>query len=194
MLDRSRSNYREEKQDVTVYLCLPRLPDGFTGRVQIFFLFSIVLNYADVLFTIDSMEYPELIRLKNMVSTNKLAVRAVEPPNVTSLFKVLFSSGNHSWEIFIEDECGDYNENNQLLCVFLVLIALEDYEVTKDYPEWCTQYGLDSAESKWLNYYRELNQIYNSIKDKLGSVDSCISPFDQELRSGAFAELLAATK
>lgn len=139
------------------------------------------------------MSYPELERLKTFVAKHRLSVKALESPKDTELFKVLFSSGNHKWEIFIEDECGDYNEDNQLLCVFLVLIALEDYQVTDDYLEWCRQYGLNAGENKWLNYYRELNKIYNAIKDKLGSVDSCISSFDQELRSGAFAALVDAS-
>jgi len=106
-----------------------------------------------------------------------------------SLLLVKFESNKGAWEIYIQDEGGDFEESNQSLCIFLTLRSLEDYVGELDLLEWSNLYGLDDFDIFWLDYYRSLDKISYEIEFHFGKIDSFINSIDYELRSGAFQEL-----
>ena len=105
-------------------------------------------------------------------------------------FQVRFYIAEQYWNIYIDDEYGDFDPKKQLLCIYLVLRALEDYEEASDYLQWCLHHALEASDSSWLSYFRNLTKAYDQIKAKLGAINSFISSLDYQLRSGAFAELV----
>ncbi|MCB0493910.1 MAG: hypothetical protein KDC93_16010 [Cyclobacteriaceae bacterium] len=106
-----------------------------------------------------------------------------------NLIPVDFISGNKSWYLYLSDEYKDFHPENQLMCIFLVLRTLEDYEESSDFLVWCNQYGLNASHIHWLSYFKELGNRYTEIKNTLGTIDSIISSLEYQLRSGAFYEL-----
>jgi hypothetical protein len=106
-----------------------------------------------------------------------------------NLIPVDFISGNKSWYLYISDEYNDFHPKNQLMCIFLVLRTLEDYEESSDFLVWCNQYGLNASHIHWLTYFKELGIRYTEIKNTLGTIHSMISSLEYQLRSGAFYEL-----
>lgn len=128
----------------------------------------------------------ELIQLKNKF---QLSVQAIEA-SFNTLIPVRFICGLHSWELYIEDEYGYFNVQNQTLCVFLVLRSLEDYQESRDYSNWCHQYGIDSSKVVWQQYYERLKKVYLEVSNSIGEIDSIINPMDFQLSSGDFAKLL----
>jgi hypothetical protein len=106
-----------------------------------------------------------------------------------NLIPVDFISGNKSWYLYLSDEYKDFHPENQLMCIFLVLRTLEDYEESSDFLVWCNQYGLNASHIHWLSYFKELDNRYTEIKNTLGTIDSIISSLEYQLRSGAFYEL-----
>ncbi|MFZ1805618.1 MAG: hypothetical protein WAU36_00260 [Cyclobacteriaceae bacterium] len=108
---------------------------------------------------------------------------------VDNLISVDFFSKDKSWHLFIEDEYGDFNSEKQLMCIFLVLRALEDYDEASDFLDWCNQSGINANDSLWLPYFKDLATSYAEIKNTLGEIDSVILSLEYQLRSGAFYEL-----
>jgi len=106
-----------------------------------------------------------------------------------NLIPVDFISGNKSWYLYLSDEYKDFHPENQLMCIFLVLRTLEDYEESSDFLVWCNQYGLNASHIHWLSYFKELGNRYTEIKNTVGTIDSIISSLEYQLRSGAFYEL-----
>lgn len=134
------------------------------------------------------MNYPEIDQLHLLQKQKELSISFVHEIK-KGLLEVVFKSGTKSWNLFIDDEYGDFKEENQLLCIFLVLKSLEDYAETEDYLEWCKISYLEPGESRWLDYYRNLSKIHNEIEKVLGSIHPIISSFDYELRAGAYSAL-----
>lgn len=122
---------------------------------------------------------------------HELHVEGLEEPS-EDLFLVEFKSKHKTWKLYIEDECSYFKNSNQLVRIYLVLRALEDYKIEEDFLKWCNYYGIEVSESKWLEYYRDLDKIYAEIEQTLGNIDPVIPSMEFELQSGAFSELLRA--
>ena len=124
-------------------------------------------------------EYSNQIkRLRTYFDNHKINIRQSEHPFKSDFFKVEIQIDGNSWQLFIDDEYRDFSEANQLICLFLVLLALETYEDSDDFLDWCNENNLDSTNSDWLSYYKSLEEIYNQIHESLGSIDCCISPYE----------------
>ena len=91
--------------------------------------------------------------------------------------------------IYIDDEYKDFNEENQPLCLYLVLRSIIDYKEEDDFLKWCNLYSLNASDNQWLNYYRSLSSIVQNIEKEGGEIQGYISDLDYQLRSGAFYEL-----
>ena len=131
--------------------------------------------------------YPELEKLKAYQKANAINIRLLGSRD--NLLLVSLDSNQGSWEIFIQDEGGDYDESNQILCLYLVLKSLEDYKDETDFLAWSNFNGLDDFDVFWLDYYRGLDKKVYEIEFHFGEIDSFIQSFDYELRAGAFQEL-----
>ena len=131
--------------------------------------------------------YPELEKLKAYQRAHAIKIRLLGSRD--DLLLVNLDSNHGSWEIFIQDEGGDYDESNQILCLYLVLKSLEDYKDETDFLAWSNFNGLDDFDVFWLDYYRGLDKKVYEIEFHFGEIDSFIQSFDYELRAGAFQEL-----
>lgn len=132
-------------------------------------------------------EYPELEKLKAYQKAYDIKIRLLGERD--ELLLVNFESKKGSWELYIQDEGKDYDEPNQILCLYLVLKSLDDYKDETDFLAWSNFYGLDDFDVFWLDYYRSLDKIVYEIEFHFGKIDPFINSFDYELRSGAFQEL-----
>ncbi len=131
-----------------------------------------------------------LNRLLSLSQKLSPCIKTAGQPSSEKLFLIEFIIADKSWSIYIEDEYGDFNEENQLLSFFLTLRSLEDFAESDDYLSWCKQYHLNASNVEWLNYYQGLSKEYHEIEGVLGSINSFINPMDYQLRSGAYYELL----
>ena len=93
-------------------------------------------------------------------------------------------------KLLVNDECHDLDPGKPLLCLFLVLYSLEDYQETVDYLDWLKENMLESSD-ELLAYYRSLDRVITEWENNVGKVDSFISSWDYEMRAGAYAGLLA---
>ncbi len=99
----------------------------------------------------------------------------------------LFNGTNYN--LYIDDEYKDFDEENQSLCLYLVLRSIIDYKEEDDFLKWCNLYALNASEHHWLSYYRSLGEIIGEIERKTGELRVFIADLDYQLRSGAFYEL-----
>lgn len=136
------------------------------------------------------MQYPEIDKLARLQETFDIRVERSSPHVDEAFIQVVAYIGDRSWEIYIDNEYGYFNTNKQLVCLYLVLSALENYKTAEDYLEWCRDNELNYSDAKWLNYYRDLGRIYHEVESIVGKIESFISPYDYEFRAGAFSVLL----
>ncbi|MBN7816762.1 hypothetical protein [Algoriphagus pacificus] len=132
-------------------------------------------------------EYPELEKLKAFQKAHDIKIQLLGERD--ELLLVNFESNKGSCELYIQDEGEDYDESNQILCLYLVLKSLEDYKDETDFLAWSNFYGLDDFDVFWLDYYRSLDKRVYEIEFHFGKIDPFINSFDYELRAGAFQEL-----
>ncbi len=134
------------------------------------------------------MEYPEVNQLIKLQKDYNLSVESLST-EITDFQQVRFYIGKQSWDVYIDNEYHDFNTDKPLVCIYLVLSALEDYSDADDFLQWCRHLGLNASDQKWLDYFRQLARSYNEIEKILGKIDSFINPLDYQLRSGAFSVL-----
>lgn len=139
------------------------------------------------------MSYEVIVQLTSMLKKHQLSLKLLSYVRKDLLW-VALKSPNIYLEILVYDEYHDFNENNQELALFFVLSAMEDYEETDDYLEWLKDHFLNNEAEAYLEYYRNLDGIYHSILKLLGTVDSGIPALEVQLRSGAYAALIALKK
>ena len=134
-------------------------------------------------------KYPEIKKLKKIYLRLNITIKQLMPINKDGFVSVEMSFGNKSWILYVDDEYKDFNVNKPLVSLFLVLLSLEMYDDSLDYLDWCKQNLLDATETIWLDYYKSLDETYAEIKNELGEIDSCISSFDYQLRTGVIDAL-----
>lgn len=133
--------------------------------------------------------YPEIEKLKAYLKRGKISFLRINSEN-PYFFPVLFSINDKSWQIFIDDEYKHFNPDNSLICLYLILSALEEYKESSDYLQWCKFNNLNASNLNWLDYYKDLETTYLEIESELGEIDACISDYDYTLRTGVTEELL----
>ncbi len=133
--------------------------------------------------------YPEIDQLQAYFNGRKISFRKLEEEK-PYFFLIEFSIDKKSWKIYVDDEYHDFDLDKPLACLYLTLLALDTYDYSDDYLNWCNQYGLDSSDLKWLDYFKTLDSIYQEVKTTLGKIDPCISDFDYTLRTGVVDELV----
>ena len=131
--------------------------------------------------------YPSIQKLREYQKQNGIKISLLGSRD--ELLHVLFGSNQGEWKLFILDEAGDFDEKNQLVCLYLTLKSLEDYVEETDFLAWSNFYGLDDFDPFWLDYYKSLDKIRYEIEFHFGKIDSFIDSLDYELRAGAFQEL-----
>ena len=131
---------------------------------------------------------PELQELHNLQQNFALEVVATDSSK-DHMIGVCFQALDKQWHLFIEDEFNDFHPENQLMCLFLVLKALEDYNDEPDFLAWTNYHSLNPADPFWLQYYRDFGPIYDEIATTIGPIDPMISDLDYQLGSGVMYAL-----
>ena len=139
------------------------------------------------------MEYPEIVALKALSQRYRLlALPSDRPPlgGEEAMPAVDLYLGNKRYELYAYDEVSDLSENNPLLNLCLVLMALEDYQEEPDYLTWCRSYGLPPANDAIRQWHMSLRSLYPELEKRLGNtIDPFVSRYDWELNAGAAQEL-----
>ncbi|MEN2282091.1 hypothetical protein AAGF08_08125 [Algoriphagus sp. SE2] len=131
--------------------------------------------------------YPSIQKLKEYQEQNGIKISLLGSRD--ELLHIQLESNKGNWKLYIQDECGDFDEKNQLVCLYLTLKSLEDYVEETDFLAWSNFYDLDDFDTYWLDYYKSLDKIRYEIEFHFGKIDSFIDSLDYELRAGAFQEL-----
>lgn len=139
------------------------------------------------------MKHIEVQELVDWCNKNGCEVRR-NGALLDQLIPVDFLFNGVHYNLYIDDEYSDFNEENQQLCLYLVLRSLVDYKEEDDFLNWCALLGLNASDSEWLNYYKLLGSIVQDIEKKAGEIGAFIPDLDYQLRSGAFYELANFTK
>lgn len=137
-------------------------------------------------------QYPEIDSLTHYFRTHSIEIRRLGDFRHHDLIHVMFSVDGSSWNLYVDDEYKDFSEKRPLVCLYLVLFSLEMYLESKDFLDWCNQWYLDAKSPTWLEYYRDLGTMTREIEQKLGTIDSHISSYDYQLRTGVVNALLEA--
>jgi len=128
-------------------------------------------------------------QLANLYQKHRISIK-INGERKQDLTPVLLGTDTKDYLLYVEDEYLDFNVEKPLICLFLILRTLEDYDDCEDFLAWCRLYNLDSSDPEWQHYYRGLSEIYSALETSWGSVDSYISSLDYQLRSGVFYSLL----
>lgn len=134
--------------------------------------------------------HPEIKALKKYFDPFEIKISKSKELIRDDLFFVDIAIDQKSWKILVDDEYLDFDLNKPLVNWFLILSALELYAHSDDFLSWTKQQNIDASTMKWLAYYKSLDTIYQEIEKKLGKIDSCISHYEYNLRTGAIVTLL----
>ena len=137
-------------------------------------------------------EYSEITALKKYFEKYKISIVKTDEIKDDYLYFVDLAINNKTWQILVDDEYRDFTPEKPLVNFFLTLCALELYEESTDFLNWCNFLNLSPSNSKWLTYYRDLNTIYREIEQTIGTIDSCITPLDYQLKTGVIDALFQA--
>ncbi len=128
--------------------------------------------------------YPEIKQLVYYFKLHPLKMKRIQNKNNEGFVFVEVAIADKKWNVFVDDEYDNFNDENPLLNFYLLLASLEDYQESTDYLDWCKQNMLKTNDFKWLDYYQSLKLIYAEISSYLGTIDSCITPLDYQLSTG----------
>ena len=133
--------------------------------------------------------YKELNYLSSYFNRAEISFKRYQSEDVQSLKAMDTNLNDSSFLIYIDDEYNDINEDNPLLCFFLILRELEVFKDSIDYLNWCKQLGVDASDEILRQYYISLDSTYNKIEKILGKIDSCINSMDYQLNTGVIQKL-----
>lgn len=133
-----------------------------------------------------------LYALRELRNIHGIHIRLDAHSNIGSFKGVRLSIGENTWTILINDEYNDLRESSQLMCLYLCLRSLENYQYEPDFLKWCMHNNADASDFDLLQYYRSLGKTTYDIEQVIGPIDSRISNLDYELRTGIIRELVQA--
>ena len=142
----------------------------------------------------DHTTYPEIKALLDHFKAHRIEIGQVGDYRHHGLIEVSFSIDDVTWTLYVDDEYKDFKEDRPVMCLYLVLFSLEMYQDSDDFLVWCNYWNLDTSDSKWLEYYRDLGGITRDIESKLGSLDPQVNDLDYQLRTGVVDVLASITK
>lgn len=89
-----------------------------------------------------------------------------------------------------KDEYNYYNEKNQSLCFYLMLIALLEYEDSTDYLHWCAMQNITEVNNHQLrSSYQAMSKFYDYVNEHFKELLQFVSPYEYQTKSGEFIKL-----
>ena len=135
----------------------------------------------------EEQEYPEIKVLKDIYQKHNVKIVVSNKDFLggnTDYHAIEFTLGDETFNMFADDEQSDFQLNNPLLNLVVVLRELDYYTYSNDYLLWCTELKLDSVNTQILSYYRSLSAIYRDIEKIMGKIDPIFSDWDFEMNIG----------
>lgn len=133
-----------------------------------------------------------LYSLRELRNIHDISLRLDPFENIGPFKGVRLCIGENAWLILVDDEYNDLREANQLMCLYLCLRSLENYQYEPDFLKWCMHHNADASDFNLLQYYRSLGKTTYEVEQLIGTIDSRISSLDYELRTGIIRELVQA--
>ncbi len=128
--------------------------------------------------------YPEIQALLVYFEKHNIEIRRLGDFRHHDLIHVAFTIDGTTWNLYVDDEYKDFQEDRPVMCLYLVLFSLEMYLESDDFLSWCNQWFLDTKDPKWLQYYRDLGSMTREIEQRLGTIDAHVSDYEYQLRMG----------
>lgn len=132
--------------------------------------------------------FPELSQFYRFINDQEVSV-SYTGKIVDELLSVTLKSKDKEWNLFIENEYDDFDVNNQPVCIYLVLRALDDFRIEANFKNWSGYFSLEHNDH-WKGYYAYLGKAYAEIETLWGSIDTFIKDDDYLMCDGAYVELL----
>ncbi len=136
----------------------------------------------------DIESYPEILALDALINHHQICFsRQMEEGLLPGKehISVRMQIGSQPFDLFVEDEYGDWSADNPALCLCLVMWELEAYASATDYLDWCNIQGYPAANDRVRRYHMDLDKLYPAISQLLGGINSHISDWEFGLNAGA---------
>ena len=133
--------------------------------------------------------YKELNNLSSYFNSAGISFKRYQSEDVQSLKAMDINLNNSSFFIYIDDEYNDINEDNPLMCFFLILRELRSIRIQLIIWIGVNSWGVDANDEKLRQYYISLDSTYNKIEKILGKINSCINSMDYQLNNGVIQKL-----
>lgn len=136
--------------------------------------------------------YPEIEKLQQYFTDFQILVQKLSDDNNLNSYWVRLTINNISWNIFIDDEYQDFKKDKQLVGLYLTLVSLEEYKISSDFLVWAKEFNVNASDSKWLDYYKSLENTLQEIEVIIGEINSQIPYFDYSMHTALGLALLEA--
>jgi hypothetical protein len=136
--------------------------------------------------------YPEVQALKEIYQKHEVKIKISDDDFLAGnkdYPAVVVNFGKTPFDLYADDEYSDFNLNNPLLNLCVILRELDYYADSIDYLLWCKELNFEPNNIQVLNYYRSLGGIYREIEKILGKIDPQITDWDFEMNAGPAFEL-----
>ena len=120
--------------------------------------------------------------LKNQI--DKFQIEISELSREMGLIKCAVHFKESRLLVWIEDEFGDFDDNNPELNLLLALYSFESYQESQDILEWANEMGISDLSPEVLAYYKSMG---DSVKffDSVGfNLEPPILYYDYHLGAG----------
>lgn len=126
-------------------------------------------------------EHKEIKELKNLIEQFRISVEITDNKYLANDYDYIqleIILQDKQFNLFVQDEYEDLKEENQPLCLCLVLLELEEYMEEDEYSAWCNARKLPAGNVEVRDYYIDLRTTYSAIEQIIGVIESPVSPSD----------------
>ncbi len=120
--------------------------------------------------------------LKNQI--DKFQIEIFELSREMGLIKCTMLCKESRLLVWIEDDFGDFDDNNPELNLLLALYSFESYHESKDILEWANETGISDLSPEVLAYYKSLGDSVKFLDSAGFNMEPPISYYDYHLGAG----------
>lgn len=120
--------------------------------------------------------------LKNQI--DKFQIEIFELSREMGLIKCTMHFMESRLLVWIDDEFGDFDENNPELNLLLALYSFESYQESEDVLEWANEMGISDLSAEVLAYYKSMGDSVKFLDSSGFNMEPPISHYDYHLGAG----------